>query len=180
MNSKLLILDLDETLLHATSQSLARPADFCVASYHIYRRPNLVNFLAFARRRFQVAVWSSSTPLYVKQVLHHILPANYPLVFAWGRDRCTRCLDYELQEIIWIKDLKKVKKQGFPLSSVLMVDDTPQKLSRQYGNLVRVKPFEGDEADDELLMLMTYLDQLSGVDNVRTVEKRGWRQAMEP
>ena len=175
MNQKLLILDLDETLVHATELPLFRTADFRVASYYVYRRPNLTNFLAFVRHRFHVAVWSSSTSLYLKQVLHHILPPDYPLVFAWSRDRCTRFFDHERQEVYWIKNLKKVKGKGYSLKSILMVDDTPQKLSKNYGNLVRIAPFEGDEADDELLMLMAYLEKLATVENVRVNEKRAWR-----
>lgn len=56
-----------------------------------------------------------------------------------------------------------------------MVDDTPEKLSKHYGNLVRVKEFNGQEDDSELMILMQFLSYLKSVDNVRKIEKRGWQ-----
>jgi RNA polymerase II subunit A small phosphatase-like protein len=56
-----------------------------------------------------------------------------------------------------------------------MVDDTPSKHQRNYGNLVTVKAFIGDQQDNELLLLATYLKQLAIESNVRKVEKRYWR-----
>jgi RNA polymerase II subunit A small phosphatase-like protein len=58
-----------------------------------------------------------------------------------------------------------------------VVDDTPQKWERSYGNLVRVAPFEGDSKDDELARLLVYLDHLRNEPNVRRVEKRNWRRS---
>jgi hypothetical protein len=41
---------------------------------------------------------------------------------------------------------------------------------------VYVRPFLGDPADEELLHLRKYLRSVSAVDNVRRIEKRGWRE----
>ena len=38
-SDKLLILDLDETLIHATPVPLAMPANFQFDRYHVYKRP---------------------------------------------------------------------------------------------------------------------------------------------
>lgn len=84
--------------------------------------------------------------------------------------------DPETRDRYFVKDLKKVRARGYALEHVLVVDDTPQKHQRNYGNLVAVRPFEGDPADDELVHLGPYLETLAGVDNVRTIEKRGWRR----
>lgn len=43
-----------------------------------------------------------------------------------------------------MKDLRKVRRLGWALEHVLVVDDTPRKYERSYGNLVAVAPFEGD------------------------------------
>ena len=83
--------------------------------------------------------------------------------------------DPELYEHDFIKDLKKVKARGFKLENMIMIDDTPSKLRRNYGNLVRVREFEGDQSDDELKLLIPYLSWLKNTVNVRTVEKRNWR-----
>ena len=57
-----------------------------------------------------------------------------------------------------------------------MVDDTPKKLERHYGNLVRIAEWLGDANDSELLILKEYLLELKEVSNVRNVEKRGWQR----
>ena len=57
-----------------------------------------------------------------------------------------------------------------------MVDDTPEKHIRNYGNLIRVSEFTGDQSDDELLYLMEYLMTIKDSDNIRSIEKRGWRK----
>jgi RNA polymerase II subunit A small phosphatase-like protein len=68
-----------------------------------------------------------------------------------------------------------VKRKGFLLESVIMVDDTPEKLSKHHENLVRVNEFNGQEDDSELIILMQFLSHLKSVDNVRKIEKRGWQ-----
>jgi RNA polymerase II subunit A small phosphatase-like protein len=83
--------------------------------------------------------------------------------------------DIEQGEHYWRKHLTKVRRKGYRRESVIVVDDTPQKWERSYGNLVRVKPFEGDGADDELQQLLPFLERLRTEENVRVIEKRHWR-----
>jgi NLI interacting factor-like phosphatase len=64
----------------------------------------------------------------------------------------------------------------YPLQSIIAVDDTPQKHARNFGNLVKVTEYLGQPDDDELLHLVTFLEQLKDVPNVRVVEKRGWQR----
>jgi len=76
-------------------------------------------------------------------------------------------------ERYYIKDLSKIKKD-YKLERVLMVDDLPIGLQRQYGNLVKITPFTGDNNDNELNNLKDYLFLLKDELNFRTVEKRNW------
>jgi len=178
MTEKLLILDLDETLLFATTERFPRPADFVVGNYCVYRRPGLDAFLKFVFEHFRAAVWTSSTLSYAREIVRQILPEQTTLEFLWGRERCTQRVDLESREPYWVKDLKKVKKLGYNLDTVIMVDDSPEKLQRNYGNHVIVQPFQGETKDDELMFLSRYLLQLKESHNVRAVEKRSWRQRM--
>ncbi len=59
------------------------------------------------------------------------------------------------------------------------IDDTPGKYARNYGNLVAVREFTGDPADDELAHLQLYLEWLRQQPNVRAVEKRRWRERLQ-
>lgn len=181
----LLILDLDETLMHASESPLDRPADFRVFDYYVYKRPHLEVFLRTCNRYFALAVWSSADDAYVEAVVKHIVPPEIQLQFVWGRSRCTYCFDTTTFEAgghadhyshyHYLKVLKKVKKRGYPLNRVLIVDDTPGKARRNYGNVIYPREYLGDAADDELTHLLAYLLQLKDAENVRTLEKRNWR-----
>jgi RNA polymerase II subunit A small phosphatase-like protein len=171
----LLVLDLDETLIHAVETPLQRRPDFSVGSYHVYERPHVRAFLSQAADLFRLAVWTSATEGFAIPALAHITPPGVDFEFVWTRERCTRRLDMETGATVWVKDLKKMKRRGERLERVLMVDDTPAKLMRQYGNLVRMSPFLGDEADDELLKLLSYIRSIWSQPNYRRIEKRGWR-----
>ena len=78
-----------------------------------------------------------------------------------------------------MKDLKEVRKAGCRLEQVIVVDDTARKHERNYGNLVLVRGWEGDEQDDELLHLRAYLETLVDLENVRAIEKRRWRAQLQ-
>ena len=176
MTAKLLILDLDETLIHSAFEPLDRPADFHVGTYHTYVRPGAREFIAFCRTHFRVAVWTSSTEGYAQEIVGEIFGADHRLQFLWTRERCIEVFDSATRSHEWVKDLAKVRRQGFDLEQVLVVDDSPRMLARNYGNLIRVLPFRGDTGDRELRMLASYLLELKDVANVRTIDKRGWRQ----
>jgi RNA polymerase II subunit A small phosphatase-like protein len=176
-DQKLLVLDLDETLVYASEAALSREADFRVGPYHVYERPHVYRFVAHVLERFHVGVWTASGEQYAAQVVDRLFPKE-ALEFVWSSQRCTTARDWTTGGYQTIKKLEKLKAKGYRLESIIAVDDTPAKYARSFGNLVTVREFTGDEHDDELLLLMRYLDHLAGVPNVRTVEKRRWRQAI--
>ena len=73
------------------------------------------------------------------------------------------------------KDVKKVKRLGYDARRILMVDDSPVKLSRNYGNAIYVRPFEGCLADDELPRLAAYLVVATPLRRLSHNRKRYWR-----
>lgn len=176
---RLLILDLDETLVHSSERELDRPADFRVGPFHVYRRPNLAAFLAAVARWYALAIWSSATSDYVSAIAQAICPENGEWQFVWGRERCTQRMHPELLATVYIKDLKKVKRLSYDAERILVVDDSPNKTSRNFGNAIYVRSFEGASDDAELLGLKAYLESIRDVENFRMLEKRGWRGRIE-
>jgi RNA polymerase II subunit A small phosphatase-like protein len=171
----LLVLDLDETLIYGTDVVLSRKPDFQCSQYHVYRRPYLNEFLVRVKKLYRLAVWTSSTAAYTDCILSHAFPADVSLEFTWARERCTSAYDPETHGRTWVKDLKKLKAKGYSLDRVLVIDDTPTKLQRNYGNLVRVSEWIGDSGDEELLQLGEYLESIHQAPSFRGIEKRGWR-----
>ncbi len=109
-NQHLIIFDLDETLIHSTEKELEYKCDFIVEKYYTYIRPNVEELLSNCMKIFNVAVWSSATELYTKLVVQHIFPKVDKLCFNWSRDKCTYRINLDTEELIWIKNLKKVRK----------------------------------------------------------------------
>lgn len=171
----LAILDLDETLVFATENPRRTSFDFRCGQYFVSIRPGVTSFLAQISSLYQLAVWTSSNAPYAQCVVDHVF-ARDELAFVWSRGRCTRRFDATLYEEYWIKDLRKVRRRGYQLERVVFVDNTPQKLERNYGNLVKVSSWNGCPADQELKHLARYLAWLAEQPNFRVLEKRGWRQ----
>ncbi len=70
MEKLLVILDLDETLIHANPIALERQDwDFEYESYKVYKRPFLDEFLKELPKHFKVAVWSSASDDYVQYIV---------------------------------------------------------------------------------------------------------------
>lgn len=175
MSEFLVILDIDETLIHATARPLKRDYDFQTSWYFVYKRPHVHEFIEFCLKHFKVAVWTSAGDGFAEVVIKELFPIDSKLEFVWSYERCTPTLDLGSFGIIHLKNLNKVKRQGYQLERVIMIDDTPEKLAKNYGNLVQVTEYRGQVHDNELLKLMQYLLHLKNVEDIRTVEKRGWQ-----
>jgi len=182
----LLILDVDETLIFATDTALNRKADFVVFDYHIYKRPYLEEFLEAIKDDFLLAIWSSASDDYVEEIARQIIPNEIELEFVWGRSRCTYRRNFQIDEYgyynddfrkhyHYIKPLKKVKRKGFKLERILIVDDSPHKSKDNFGNAIYPKEFTGDTKDEELKLLAKYLHSLKDKENIRRIEKRNWQ-----
>ena len=181
----LLVLDLDQTLIYSCSSTLGREPDF-VDAYNTYWRPGVHAFLDNCLREFdEVGVWTASTRDYAEPILD-ALGFLDRFKFVWCRERCTMCVPraydpwslagepYEL-----LKPIQKLMRRGYDKKKIVFVDDSPEVVRRSYGNLVRVVPFIGDTDDQELSQLFPYLMLLNGQQNVRTIDKRGWRSHVQ-
>jgi len=181
----LLILDLDETLIHASNERLERAEEFRLLDYFVYVRPHLEHFLMECEPLFRLAVWSSASDDYVEEIVKKIFPRRFALEFVWGRSRCTFSLDSaQVQRdgyldpgshYSYVKKLHKLKRKGFRLERTLIVDDTPAKCVHNYGNAIYVKEYNGERDDQELPALARYLSTLKAAVDVRKLEKRHWR-----
>lgn len=180
----LLILDLDETLIHATKDKCNFNPDFEVFDYKVIKRPYLDEFISSCQKNFKIAIWSSASDQYVNAIVSHIFSEKVKLEFIWGRSKATYKPMHDLENVgftdhedfHYIKRLKKVKPLGFDLKRTLIIDDTPHKSIKNYGNSIYIKEFYGDKSDNELYYLESYLQELKKEDDMRVIEKRNWRK----
>ncbi|WP_308920968.1 HAD family hydrolase [Janthinobacterium sp. J1-1] len=153
MTRKLLIFDLDETLVHASTAQLAQAADFACGPYLVYQRPYLHELLRAMQPYYDFAVWSSSSRAYVDAVVAQVFGSEFELKFAWSVERCVQRVDVQANGYVYIKDLRKVQGQGYAVEDITMLDDSPEKIARQPRNHFRVKPYLGQLDDRELLVV---------------------------
>ncbi|MCH8622792.1 HAD family hydrolase [Undibacterium sp. TS12] len=149
MQRRLVVFDLDETLVHATEHALSRPAEFEITPYLIYQRPFVADMLAELATDFDLAVWSSSSQVYVDAIVSRIF--RHPLKFAWSVKRCIQRVDVRTNSYVYIKDLRKIR--GYTLEHIIMVDDSPEKIARQPRNHLHISPYLG-QADDNVLLAL--------------------------
>lgn len=184
MKTKLVILDLDETLIFGTPTKLDRDEDFKVFDYYIYKRPYLNEFILEIYKHFKIAIWSSAGDEYVQEVTRQIKPINIDFEFVWSREKAVYQRNYDEHGDIdshyhYVKPLKKVKKLGYKLSEVLIIDDSPHKSKLNFGNAIYPKEYEGKLVDDELSILSKYLQVIKDKEDFRRIEKRNWKTKMK-
>ena len=154
MSVRLIVFDLDETLVHATETPLPYAHDFQVDSYFVYVRPFAFELITASASRFDIAVWSSSSEQYVEAVTAALFSHSAPLKFSWSVSRCVQKVDPRTNGYIYVKDLRKVIRHGYTVDEILMIDDSPEKLQRQPARHLWVPAFIGDPDDKVLLELI--------------------------
>jgi carboxy-terminal domain RNA polymerase II polypeptide A small phosphatase len=150
---KLLIFDLDETLVHATTERLGHAHRLECEPYFVYQRPGVNALLRATSLYYDFAVWSSSSKQYVDAVVEVIFGSEFEVKFAWSVERCVQRVHPESNSYVYIKDLRKVQGQGYTLDRIVILDDSPEKIARQPANHLYIKPYLGQPDDGELLAI---------------------------
>lgn len=190
-----LVLDIDETLVW-TELWPEHDCDFYLTfgtnpistdAYGVKKRPGVDEFLrwCFASHEiFRTAIWTAGTSDYAAEICKHLLLPGETPEFVWARDKCSRVLrnpdEFDMHGFIEIKDLKKLRRQGYSLDRILHLDNTPQVARRNYGNLVVIPSYNGQPGDRYLEMLPPFLLDWFAAPSVRTIEKRGWWRYSSP
>lgn len=174
--AKLLVLDLDETLLHARGRGqteLPWTPHHQVAQFRVHLRPGVEDFMDEVLDRFvAVGVWTSASRDYAVAMLERFVDRRR-LRFIYTRDRCEQAFDTH-GESYWVKDLRELEGFCFEPSCIVAVDDKPRGFERSAGNIVPIQPFMGDPEDEELDKLLPFLIELGTLEDVRPFDKRGW------
>lgn len=169
------MFDLDETLMHASARIAPPLADFMSGPHPCVVRPYARELIEECLERYDVGVWTSAGSLHADTVVGELFGNSQALLFVWSAAQCTPQRDFDTMETVPLKNLHKLRRLGFDLDRVVAVDDSPEKHRRNYGNLLRVRPWSGDRDDTELDDVRNFLRWLDQQPTVRQIEKRGWR-----
>lgn len=183
---KLLILDLDECLIHSVHKTELNQMsyDFYKNSFDVFdgvfrtmKRPHLEEFLKYVFTNFNVAVWTAASADYASEILEIIGVNKEDLAFFYSEKNCTPKYSYGdgwgMGHFLSYKKISKLRKRGWDINKILMIDDKPELIDC-YGNVIGIDPFYGEE-DDSLLNLIKYLDSIKDVENIRSLNKQNWK-----
>lgn len=169
---KLLVLDLDETLVHCSSplqdgqDRLTFQSAGASVEMGISLRPFVREFLSKACKLYEVVVFTSAVADYANAVLdfvdregtvHHRLYRQHCVVV-------NGCV---------CKDLSMFT--GVELKDILICDNLLTSFCLQLDNGVPIKTWTGDKDDKELVYLMDYLAKLATVADVREANRQIFR-----
>ena len=176
-----LVLDMDETLIHAvriadsaaaatTTATTDRPsinlptrADFQVKSinshkvWDVYRRPGVDHFLQAMAASYEVVVFTSAGKSYADPILDELNKVGSPISHRLYKDSCKKRRDRLTNKKSIVKDLRHL---GRSLTKVVIVDDRPSLYARNPDNGLCIPPFVGDPSDHELQHLAPYLTEM--------------------
>ena len=176
---KLLVLDLDETLIHSFLEPIENPDiilniniydevnDKECSQVYIKKRPGLYNFINELSKYFKIYIFSSSPKEYISNVITKIDKKKIIAGYFSG-DNCLTVPGCEHFKI-FIKDLKIFNKD---LSDIIIVDDNTISYSLQKENGIPIKSWYGESNDIELFKLLPILKKLSFSKDVRTEIKK--------
>lgn len=67
----------------------------------------------------------------------------------------------------YVKDLRIFKHEQFKISDIVIVDNSVYSFAFHIDNGIPIVPFYDDKADEEMLLLIYYINCLSTVEDVR-------------
>eukprot|EP00698_Gefionella_okellyi_P018683 TRINITY_DN5637_c0_g1_i1.p1 TRINITY_DN5637_c0_g1~~TRINITY_DN5637_c0_g1_i1.p1 ORF type:complete len:340 (+),score=72.02 TRINITY_DN5637_c0_g1_i1:459-1478(+) len=155
VDRKMLVLDLDETLVHSSSRPQRRRADLQFAveinsspcTFFVLKRPFVDWYLRQVCSWYDVVVFTASLRKYADPVID-MLSVNGPILQRLFREACS------LQQGAFLKDLHTVSKD---LSSVMIIDNSPGAYSLQKENAIPIEGWYDDPHDKALLQLLPLL-----------------------
>ncbi|MDX1958956.1 MAG: HAD family hydrolase, partial [Leptospiraceae bacterium] len=131
--------------------------------------------------KYSIGIWSAGSDYYVKLITERLIPESIEIDFIWARSRCSfkghplKKKD-ENDNSLYSKDLSLLKKYGYSMQRILIVDDTPRVCLLNLSNAIFVRPYFGEALDSELFDLEIYLRKLSTEENFQRIDKENWKK----
>jgi len=172
---KVLVLDLDETLVHSTFEPIENPdlvlpvrIQGMTYRINVIKRPGAEEFLARVKGLFEVVVFTASLAEYAEPLVQILDPTGSVTSLLY-RQHCTPLNG------IYVKDLSLI---GRDMKDIILVDNSPNSFLFQPENAYHIKNFFDDKSDRELMRLAEFLDNIMKVSDVRPIEEL--RKRYEP
>ena len=175
-NKKLVIFDLDETLVHCQAKNIEEcQFQICVnlpsnkkGKIGINIRPNWKNALNIIKEKYIIVVFTASHKTYADAVLDFMDPGRSFFPYRLYRNNCTS-IKFEGKEI-YIKDLSMFK--NIDLKNIIIVDNSVVSFAYQLNNGMPILPYYDSNKDNELICLAYYLNGIFEYEDLREANKK--------
>uniref|UniRef100_T2MI72 protein-serine/threonine phosphatase n=1 Tax=Hydra vulgaris TaxID=6087 RepID=T2MI72_HYDVU len=175
---KVMVLDLDETLIHSHHDGLARPsvkystpADFVLkvtidrhpVRFYVHKRPHADFFLDIIGQWFDLVVFTASMEVYGSAVADKLDRNKGILTRRYYRQHC------KMDNGAFSKDLTVINPD---LSKIFILDNSPGAYRGHPNNAIPIVSWFADPSDTALLNLLPILDALRFTNDVRSILSR--------
>ena len=189
-NKKLLLLDLDETLIHSDfseqfldnenikydgiisflldnsitdDESKDDSDEKKLNSVGIFIRPGVQKFLDEVSKYFEVGIFTASIPEYADAAINYLDPENKYIKLRLYRNNCIN-----VGNLFKVKDLRILK--NINIKNIVLVDNNMYSFIPQLNNGILINSFYYDKEDKELDNVLRYLiDYVFPADDVRKI-----------
>ena len=181
-NKKLLILDLDETLVHSDLDFLLREK---IINYDkilyfdsdeekniplpLIIRPGIYEFLDYASENFDLVVFTASDQDYADSIINYIEKNKKYFKMRLYRNSCLF-----IEPGLYIKDLRifgSLKK----IEDIIILDNSLFSFANQLNNGILITSFFDDKEDTFLDNVKNYLEYIKNERDIREINKESFR-----
>lgn len=172
IDKKLLVFDLDETLIHCVTDNIERADTSITVTLNtgeqikagVNIRPHAIECLKDLKEYYELIVFTASHPNYANTAIDLIDPDKKIFSKRLFRNSCIRT-----DNNLFVKDLRILGKD---LGSVIIVDNSIFSFASQLDNGVPIIPFYDDKEDCIMPKIRDYLISLKDLEDIRVINMR--------
>ena len=181
-NRKLLILDLDETLIHSDLDFLLKDKNIYDATLYfdseeekniplpLIIRPGLYDFLDYASENFDLVVFTASDQDYADTIINYIEKEKKYFSFRLYRNNCLF-----IEPGLYIKDLR-IFNNFKNMKDIILLDNSLFSFANQLNNGLLITSFFDDKDNDTFLSnVKDYLEYIKNEEDIREINKESFR-----
>ena len=166
---RILVLDLDETLVHSSLVPISNP-NFIIELWinekkhevYVRLRPHLIHFLNKVCQMFNVYVFTASRKIYADKLLN-LIDKSGGIRKRFYREHCVQI------EGCYVKKLRNVIIDENDYDHALLVDNSPTAFLFDLEKGIPIKSWFGDSTDEELLNLLVFLERISTLEDCKNI-----------
>jgi len=180
-NKKLLILDLDETLIHADlDYSLKDKIKYDTILHFdsedeknipipLIIRPGMYQFLNYASKEFDLIIFTASDQQYADTIINYIERDQKYFKMRLYRNSCIF-----IEPGLYIKDLR-IFSNYKKMEDIIILDNSLFSFANQLNNGILITSFFDDKTDTFLSNVKDYLDYIKNEKDIRELNMQSFR-----